>query len=128
MDRWTIEQLKKTDDIDFAVAILNERRSGLTNIYSPLSERLERAARTLEGLATLKRPLAAMIELPEKITQEECLDLADLLNDTAREAANSDPSTGIFPLPENELEALGAIEFALRHKGFDLTKKETKHD
>lgn len=46
MDRWTIEELEKIDDIDFAVAILNERRNRL-NPYSPLSTKLRETVNTL---------------------------------------------------------------------------------
>lgn len=49
MDRWTQEELEKTDDLEFAVAILNERRNKL-NPYSPLSTKLAAAARAIEEI------------------------------------------------------------------------------
>jgi hypothetical protein len=49
MDRWTMQQLKDTDDLTFAVAILNERRRKL-NPYSPLAEKLKAAVRTIEKI------------------------------------------------------------------------------
>ena len=47
---WTIEQMEKMDDLSFAIAILNERRNKLTNVYSPLSEKLKKAIGELERL------------------------------------------------------------------------------
>lgn len=47
---WTIKRLNETSDIDFAVAILNERRNKLTNVYSPLSEKIGKSIQTLEKL------------------------------------------------------------------------------
>lgn len=46
MYRWTMKQLEETDDITFAIAILNERRER-TIRYSPLSVKLSEAAHTL---------------------------------------------------------------------------------
>lgn len=36
MSKWTIKELNKISDIDFCIAILNERQNKLTNPYSPL--------------------------------------------------------------------------------------------
>lgn len=47
MYRWTMKQLEETDDITFAIAILNERREGTICRYSPLSVKLSEAAHTL---------------------------------------------------------------------------------
>jgi len=47
---WTIEQMKNMDDLSFAITILNERRNKLTNVYSPLSQKLGKAIKTLENL------------------------------------------------------------------------------
>ncbi len=49
MDRWTMQELKETDDITFAICILEERRRGLT-MYSPLGMKLKEAARTLSRI------------------------------------------------------------------------------
>ena len=49
MDRWTMRELKETDDITFAICILNERRRGLTP-YSPLGMKLSEAAHTLSEI------------------------------------------------------------------------------
>lgn len=49
MDRWTMEQMQNTDDITFAIAILNERRSKLTR-YSPLALKLQEAESTLHEI------------------------------------------------------------------------------
>lgn len=40
MYRWTIEKLKEISDKDFAICILQERLNGLSNPYSPLTEKL----------------------------------------------------------------------------------------
>nr|DAL85249.1 MAG TPA: hypothetical protein [Caudoviricetes sp.] len=114
MSRWTIEQLKKIDDLEFAVSILNERRNELTNIYSPLSEKLARAARVLEGLAALKRTQAIVIELPEGMTEQEREDLADAMHDYRIEASEEDRTVGIYAMPGRELEILSKLEEALR--------------
>ena len=49
MDRWTMEDLERTDDITFAIAILDERRSKLTP-YSPLGLKLQQAQNTLRTI------------------------------------------------------------------------------
>jgi len=49
MDRWTMEQLEATDDLDFAVCILNERRNRL-NPYSPLAMKLSNAASAISAI------------------------------------------------------------------------------
>lgn len=49
MDRWTMRELKETDDITFAIQILYERRKGLTP-YSPLGMKLSEAAHTLSEI------------------------------------------------------------------------------
>ena len=40
-DVWTMKQLDEIDDIDFAIAILNERAKKL-NPYAPLSEKIHK--------------------------------------------------------------------------------------
>ena len=50
MGTWTIKKLNKIDDVNFAIAILNERRNNLTNVYSPLSQKIGRAIETLYKL------------------------------------------------------------------------------
>lgn len=49
MDRWTMRELKETDDITFAIQILRERRRGLTP-YSPLGMKLVEAVHTLSEI------------------------------------------------------------------------------
>ena len=51
MERWTKKQLNSLSDLRFAQAILQERRNGLTNPYSPLALKLGRAAAKLDELA-----------------------------------------------------------------------------
>lgn len=114
MDRWTIEQLNGMDDLEFAAAILNERRNKVTP-YSPLGIKLASAARTLLNLAAIKRTRALVIETPEDITQQEREDLADALHDVRQEWAEEDRSVGIFPMPQRELNVVLKIEEALRN-------------
>jgi hypothetical protein len=47
---WTIQRLNETDDIDFAITILNERRNHLTNQYAPLAQKIGKAIGTLNRL------------------------------------------------------------------------------
>ncbi|MCD8239379.1 MAG: hypothetical protein LUC92_08605 [Clostridiales bacterium] len=49
MDRWTMRELKETDDISFAICILNERKKGLTP-YSPLGVKIGEAVKTLSEI------------------------------------------------------------------------------
>lgn len=60
MDRWTLKELKETDDITFAIAILNERKSGLM-AYSPLRMKLSEAAKTLGMIKEEKDAFIAKI-------------------------------------------------------------------
>lgn len=46
---WTIKQMKEMGDLEFAIAILNERAERL-NPYAPLSKRIAKAVKTLEKL------------------------------------------------------------------------------
>lgn len=79
MDRWTMRELKETDDITFAIQILYERRRGLTP-YSPLGMKLSEAAHTLADIKTerdryLER-LAAVSNTAEVTDEQE--DVTDL--------------------------------------------------
>ena len=71
MDRWTQEELERTDDLSFAIAILNERRNKL-NPYSPLSMKLATAAKTIEEIREEKERFLSRICKPgtEKEAQE----------------------------------------------------------
>ncbi len=60
MDRWTMKELKETDDITFAICILNERRRTLTP-YSPLGMKLAEAAHTLSNIKAEKDRYLARI-------------------------------------------------------------------
>lgn len=51
---WTIERLTKIKDLDFAITILNERRNRLTNIYSPLSQKLGETISSLNHSILIK--------------------------------------------------------------------------
>lgn len=49
--RWTIEELKSVNDAKFAMAILMERRSELSNPYTPFAQRLTIVINTLTDMA-----------------------------------------------------------------------------
>lgn len=49
--RWTIEELKNVNDAQFAMAILKERRSELSNPYTPFAQRLTSVINTLTDMA-----------------------------------------------------------------------------
>lgn len=51
MDRWTIKQLKEISNIDFAIAILNERKMKICP-YSPLGVKL---SDTIQSLVYIKK-------------------------------------------------------------------------
>lgn len=50
MNRYTKKQLAEMSDLKFATSILQERLNGLTNPYSPLSDKLRHTIRRLEEL------------------------------------------------------------------------------
>lgn len=62
MNRWTMRDLEKTDDLDFAVCILNERRADL-NAYSPLSVKLAQAVNTIQNIKAERDRYMARLEL-----------------------------------------------------------------
>lgn len=49
--RWTIEELKNVNDAQFAMAILKERHSELSNPYTPFAQRLTSVINTLMDMA-----------------------------------------------------------------------------
>ena len=49
--RWTIKELAAVNDAQFTMEILRERRSELSNLYSPLAQRLVSVINTLEEMA-----------------------------------------------------------------------------
>lgn len=62
MNRWTMDDLKRIDDLDFAVCILTERRNGL-NAYSPLATKLAEAVRTIQDIKCERdRYIAKVVE------------------------------------------------------------------
>jgi len=56
VNRWTIKELKDTDDITFAMCILSERREGL-NQEAPLAKKLRSAYHTLDELKNRQETL-----------------------------------------------------------------------
>ena len=49
MDRWTMYDLERTDDLTFAISILNQRKNNL-NPYSPLANKLAQSIHTIEEI------------------------------------------------------------------------------
>ncbi len=70
MDRWTMEELESTDDITFAISILNQRRSGL-NPYSPLSMKLQHSVTTLERIKEETDRYIARISSQESMNDQK---------------------------------------------------------
>ncbi len=69
MNRWTMRDLEKTDDLDFAVCILNERKADL-NAYSPLSVKLSRAISTIQSIkAERDKYMARLVEERDKFLE-----------------------------------------------------------
>lgn len=83
MDRWTMDELERTDDLTFAISILDERRSRL-NRYSPLSLKIQAAQSTLRRIKDEQDRFMERICKPVKETEDGCMDLSDL-DDTAKE-------------------------------------------
>lgn len=87
MERWTMKELKNTDDITFAVCILNERKKTL-NPYSPLAKKLEEAAKTLSEIKAEKdRYIARISDLGDGVTDLSGCDeetKAQILDNAAR--------------------------------------------
>lgn len=79
MERWTMQELKETDDITFAICILNERRRTLTP-YSPLGMKLAEAAHTLHAIKTETEAYLARVSAAGKFNevQEGLEDATDL--------------------------------------------------
>lgn len=50
MERWTMKELDMTRELDFAIAILNERERGLTNAHAPLGVKIAKTVKYLEEL------------------------------------------------------------------------------
>lgn len=63
-----------------------------------------------------ENPCFVHIKLPATITGAELIDLADILYDLQVEYSYSDPSVGIFEVPQAEIELLKTIEAALRNE------------
>ena len=55
MRRWTIKELEEVDDLAFAIAVLRERQSMLTNPNAPLSQRIDTAIAGLERIGGKQR-------------------------------------------------------------------------
>lgn len=62
MERWTMEELESTDDITFAISILNQRRASL-NPFSPLSMKLSHSISTLESIKAEKDRFIARLAI-----------------------------------------------------------------
>lgn len=79
MDRWTMRELKETDDITFAIQILYERRKGLTP-YSPLGMKLAEAADRQENDAEVLEDVTDFSDCDEE-TKAQILENAAKLEE-----------------------------------------------
>lgn len=66
MDRWTMKELGNLTDLEFAAAILMERRRKVTP-YSPLGQKLDHARYTLLDLAAKEKAERQVIHLTDVI-------------------------------------------------------------
>ena len=92
-DTWTMEQLKSTDDIYFAIAVLNERANKL-NPYAPLSKKISRATKTLEHIKTKLEKKCDMCgkmkidvryaDLVNKMICSDCMGIEPLSNEVRK--------------------------------------------
>lgn len=79
MDRWTMDELERTDDLTFAICILDERRSRL-NRYSPLSMKIQAAQQTLRRIKDAQdRFMQDICPLTEKEIGEAMDKAADIV-------------------------------------------------
>lgn len=60
-NRWTIEELKRTDDLMFAMCILSERREKL-NQEAPLAKKIAKAYHTLSAMRSNPVVLGLLVE------------------------------------------------------------------
>lgn len=80
MDRWTMDELERTDDLTFAICILDERRSRL-NRYSPLSMKIQAAQQTLRRIKEAQdRFIQEICPLTDKEIGEAMDKAADIVN------------------------------------------------
>ena len=93
MDRWTMEDLERTDDIDFAIAILNERRAKLTP-YSPLGTKLTETVHTLN---TIKEERDKYIAKVAEATAQAQITMEEAASFDAPEEGPCDPCQPTFP-------------------------------
>lgn len=63
MDRWTMEELDRTDNLEFAAAILQERKNRL-NPYSSLSMKLGAAIKEIMRIRAEKEKFISRIVVP----------------------------------------------------------------
>lgn len=69
--RWTIKQLKEISDVDFAIEIMHERKSNLTNYYSPLYKRILEAINGLRKEKLAKEKLIKYLEKEKENFKEQ---------------------------------------------------------
>lgn len=93
MDRWTMEDLERTDDIDFAIAILNERRAKLTP-YSPLGTKLTETVHTLN---TIKEERDKYIAKLAEATARAQITMEEAASFDAPQAGPFEPCQPTFP-------------------------------
>lgn len=70
MDRWTLNELKNTDEITFAIKMLRDRQKTL-NAYSPLSKKIGESIRYLEAMKREKDLFLERISSPARPADED---------------------------------------------------------
>jgi len=48
--RWTQKELEEIDTVDFAIRVIQERQESITNVYTPLNQKLNHAKTELEDI------------------------------------------------------------------------------
>lgn len=109
MDRWTMDELERTDDLTFAICILDERRSRL-NRYSPLSMKIQAAQQTIRRIKEAQdRFIQEICPLTDKEIGEAMDKAADIVN--ALDEAEEGTAEPCVPCHPTQPEC-GECEFA----------------
>jgi len=67
MYRWTIKELEEINDKTFIDSVLNDKQNGLTNCYSPLSNKINAAKKCLNELVNANKKGEELLEKIAKI-------------------------------------------------------------
>jgi hypothetical protein len=62
MERWTMKGLEEISELDFAIALLNERDHGLTNAHAPLGVKIAKTVKYLQQIDSMIREVRETAE------------------------------------------------------------------